>query len=129
MEEFFLSGLFTCDELNIVNKKNIAVPVFVMNLLHILRFDSFNDKAYKFFAFGEDNVNVGIVSLNFITDSTEGNTNVMPYVLAQGDNYYLHQNKVFGSYIADQWREISGTGGNKVTDASISNKADPTSKK
>lgn len=65
----------------------------------------------------------------FITDITQDNANVMPYVTQQGDAYYLHQDKIFCSYIKDQWRQISGTSGTKITDATLSDTTDPTKKK
>jgi len=70
----------------------------------------------------------------FITDKNQDNKGTFEYVVSMGDNFYLHQNQVFGSYIKDQWREITdkvaGTAsGNGHADSLLVNTWDPTKKK
>ena len=50
MEKFLLSGFLACDELNIVNEKNIAFAVFLMDFVHRFFFYAFNDKVDKILA-------------------------------------------------------------------------------
>lgn len=52
----------------------------------------------------------------FMTDNYD--TNLMPIVKEYGDEYYMHQNIEFGSYIDSQWRKINDTmnGGVKQND-------------
>ena len=52
----------------------------------------------------------------FMTDNYDAN--LMPFVKQYGDDYYMHQNILFGGYIDNQWRKIKDTldGGTKVND-------------
>ncbi len=47
----------------------------------------------------------------FITDKAQDNKGTFEYVVSQGDNFYLHQNQIFGSYIDNQWRKITDAAG------------------
>jgi len=55
----------------------------------------------------------------FMTDASDAN--ILPAVESLGDDYYMHQNLAFGSYIADQWRKIKAdySGGDKQYDSSF----------
>jgi hypothetical protein len=52
---------------------------------------------------------------------------IMPSMKQSGDEYYMHQNLVFGSYIKDQWRKINATSdaGEKIYDANLKDPSYP----
>ena len=63
----------------------------------------------------------------FVTDSLENNSNVFPQMYADGDIYYMHQSTQFGSYAANQWRQINSnlTSTTTINDSNLVHPAYP----
>ena len=72
VEKFFFRLCFTCDELNIVNQKQInVVSVFVVEFVNCLFAKALDKFVCKIFCLNISNSHFRIISADFVADSVE----------------------------------------------------------
>ena len=71
MEEFFLSGGFAADELNIVYQQHVHCAVTISELLSSVTFNGFDDLVCKVFTSHIKHVHIGVLYAGFIEDGRQ----------------------------------------------------------